>query len=92
MLALRLQMGNIQASDSRPRHLGKLLLMRSGEGGCLLSWSLGRCPPAGHNPSPPMPSGSLPGFFPAGHLSSRPGPVTPEVGLPSTLASYRGCL
>lgn len=51
MLALRLQMGNIQASDSRPRHLGKLLLMRSGEGGCLLSWSLGRCPPAGHIPA-----------------------------------------
>lgn len=44
------------------------------------------------HPSPLMPSGSLPGFFPAGHLSSRPGPVTPEVGLPSTLASYRGCL
>lgn len=35
-----------------------------------------------------LPSGPAPAFSPAGHLPSRPGPATPEVGLQSTLASY----
>ena len=55
MLAVRLQMGNSPVGDSRPRHLGEIAAdaVLAGEGGCLLSRSLWRCPPPGQTPAPP---------------------------------------
>lgn len=50
MLALRLQMGHIRVGESRPRHLGKSLLMRFR--GRWLSPLPGPCPPSGQTPAP----------------------------------------
>lgn len=65
MLALRLQMGDIRVGESRPRHLGKSLLMRFW--GRWPSPLPGPCPPSG-----PSPASSLP--------PSTSGPVTQRSG------------